>query len=868
MSNLFKYSFFSFCLFISSISLSQPGAIDLSFNANDQGLGIGDGANNWIFSVANQSDGKIIIGGQFTSYNGTRRNCIARLNNNGTIDSSFNPGTGANGLIYSIAIQSNGKIIIGGMFNSYNGISCQSVARLNNDGSLDQTFTSPFVSNNSVQIRSVAVQTDGKILIGGSFTVINTSRNYISRLNSDGSFDATFNVGGLGTDLAVTSIAIQSDGKIVIAGIFTKFNGTSRNGIARINANGSLDVSFNPGTGSNNGAQTLAIQSDGKIIIGGLGFSTFNGVSRVNIARLNTNGSLDLSFDPGIGVGGGVWTISIQSDGKILIAGGLTFYNGTPINRIARINPNGSLDNTFNPSTSINRLIYSIAMQAGGKIIAGGEFTLADDIYNHLLRTDTDGKTDMTFNPGSGTNNLVNDIVVQTDGKSIIAGRFTAYNNTSRRRIARLNTDGSLDNTFNPGTGANDESYSLAVLTDGDILIGGKFTSYNGSDRNKIARLNSDGSLDINFPFNAGGTTIDKGLNGDVRCIVPQSNGSIIVGGTFTSFTVDNTIVYSRERILRLLPNGTLDQSFNPGTGISGALYAIALQNDGKIIIGGNFTSYNGITRNHIARLNTDGSLDLTFNPGTGGNIANGSGVFSIAIQNDGKIIIAGGFSSFNGIPRNKIARLNADGSLDASFTSGLDAGGLVCTDDCSGSINNVVLQTDGRIIIAGGFFSYNRISRNSIARLNNNGSLDLSFDPGKGVVVGEGGIAALTVQADDRVLIGGSFTNYNGVGRNRVARLLNSFPTNISSIAQSPNLSAQLFPNPFINELAIKFSTSPKGIYEIQLYNNVGIALRSYKTKNQLININLKDLNSGIYYLKINGGQNILFPIYKLVKN
>jgi len=189
---------------------------------------------------------------------------------------------------------------------------------LNADGSLDTDFN-PSVGGHHVS--TSAVQADGKIIIGGDFTTVNgTSRNRIARLNTDGSLDTSFNSGA---NNYVETITVQADGKIIIGGQFSAFNGTARNGIARLNADGTLDTSFNPGSGANSYVYTSAVQADGKIIIGGY-FTTFNGTAHNRIARLNTDGSIDASFNPGSGANASVITSAVQADGKIIIGGGFT----------------------------------------------------------------------------------------------------------------------------------------------------------------------------------------------------------------------------------------------------------------------------------------------------------------------------------------------------------------------------------------------------------------------------------------------------------------------------------------------------------------------------------------------------------------
>jgi uncharacterized delta-60 repeat protein len=501
----------------------NAGAIDTTFNSSDIGFGFGNGASNEVIAAAVQNDGKIIIGGGFNGYNGSSVNRITRINTDGKIDNDFNSGTGANNNVRSIAIQADGKIIIGGAFNSYNGTSVSRIVRLNTDGSIDTTFNTGTGANNQVYI--VSIQNDGKILVGGTFTTFNgVSSNYLVRLNIDGSTDNTFNQGtgfDQGAFYGVKSISIQPDGKIIVGGGFVSYNGTPRSCIIRLNNNGSIDSSFNPGTGADNHINTISIQTDGKIIIGGI-FNTYNSVTKSGIARLNSNGSLDLTFNSGTGVYGIIST-AIQTDGKIIMGGDFTSYNGTTSNRIARINPDGSIDTTFNSGAGSNNIINSIKIQLDGKIIIGGLFKFYNNTSkNHITRINIDGSLDTTFNYGSGANNEIWSTKVQQDGKILVGGSFTSYNGKTNNRLVRLNSDGSIDNSFNSGTGigvaSNIEVSTIAIQTDEKIIIGGSFTIYNGTIINGIARLNTDGSLDTTFQ-------VGSGAFGRVLRIEIQSDG-------------------------------------------------------------------------------------------------------------------------------------------------------------------------------------------------------------------------------------------------------------------------------------------------------------------------------------------------------
>src|SRR5450432_670615 len=215
---------------------------------------------------------------------------------------------------------------------------------------------------------------------------------------------------------------------------------------------------------------------------------------------------------------------------------------------------------------------------------------------------------------------------------------------------------GDVDPSFNPSVLGGGTINSVAVQPDGKMVVVGLFTAFNGVETGNIERLNADGTIDSSFNTGTGFTT-----NGIEECVVLQPDGKIIVGGVFGQF---NGVL--RRSLLRLNADGSLDTTFAPSAGIQGAgrgVYSIALQPDGKMIVGGNFTTFNSTSRNSIVRVNPDGSLDTTFNPGTGTGSSTGGEtfVYNLALQPDGKIIIGGFFNTYNGTARSGIARLNSD---------------------------------------------------------------------------------------------------------------------------------------------------------------------------------------------------------------
>ena len=371
-------------LCISIDGITQPGTLDLSFDP-------GTGTDVSVYSTQIQPDGKIFLGGDFHTYNGVVRNSVARLLEDGSLDSTFASGFGAPGCVYASALLPNGQILIGGSFTSYDGRPTGRIARLHGNGVLDTTFN-PGVGAD-LEVRAILVQADGKILISGIFTSYSgTPCNRIARLHDDGSLDSTFNSQlELITSYAVLALALQSDGKLLIGGDFGVYAGVPRLRIARINDDGSLDTTFDPGAGASNSIQSILTIADGKILIGGR-FQQYDGSNRMNIAMLNSDGSIypgfdhgsELGYDPGPAAHG-TFSLALQPDGKVLVGG--RFRSPTGITGISRLNYDGSRDTTFNPSNGAtlhagqsSAYIYSVEIQSDGKIIIGGTMWEYDSV--------------------------------------------------------------------------------------------------------------------------------------------------------------------------------------------------------------------------------------------------------------------------------------------------------------------------------------------------------------------------------------------------------------------------------------------------------------------------------------------------------
>ena len=362
-----------------------------------------------------------------------------------------------------------------------------------------QSALSGFDPNVNGIIHALVVQPDGKVLIGGDFTTLSpnggaaVTRNNIARVNADGTLDTAFNPNANGE---VAAIAAQADGKILVGGSFTSIGGATRYFLARLDATNGLADSFNPNPNSDVAA--LAVQADGKILVGGdfnqaNGTPTIGGATRNDIARLDPTTGLADTFNPN--AGSTVYTIVVQADGKVLAGGDFNNIGGQTRHHIARLDGTNGLADSFNPNANAD--VYAIAIQADGKILAGGGFfgtsSIGGQTRNYNARLDaTTGLAD-SFN--SNANGQVNALAVQPDGRILVGGYFAGTNSIggqARSRIARLDPTTGLADSFDPE--ANGPVLVIAVQADGKVLAGGQFTSIspNGGTavtRNHVARL-------------------------------------------------------------------------------------------------------------------------------------------------------------------------------------------------------------------------------------------------------------------------------------------------------------------------------------------------------------------------------------------
>jgi uncharacterized delta-60 repeat protein len=627
------------------------------------------------------------------------------------IDNTFNPNIkkiGFSGEIKDIVSLPDGRIIVGGDFYSITGVPCNSIARLNADGSVDRNFHS--VLNEYYKILDLQIQTDNKILAGGYFVIASPNGNYhtgLIRFNEDGSRDTGFHA-ELPEKWTVTEIVVQSDGKIVVASQDDYPSYLFH--ISRLNADGSIDNTFNSNIPQYYSIHDLDIQVDGKLLVAGEN-SYLGGTANLNkglLRRLNTDGSNDDLFNPNIQLreyAASVKNVTIYENGDMLISGTFDSCNGIDRYGFAKLNVAGELKEEFKVGFDQITGIYDQYVLNDGKIRVSGSFGLIKDgkhLRSTLIQLNSDGTFDQIFEQFSGTYGVAGSYMnvgklypLSTNELFYIGsiGFQNDYNSTAGPLI-KLKSDITVDPSFSIGAGVERWAsvYALGVQNDGKIIIGGDFNFVDNISRNHIARLNFDGSLDTSF-------NPDIGLTGNVYSILLLNDGKILVAGDFQYYNHRQII-----NLVRLNQDGSLDSDFVVDENNVECYFAMALQDDGKIVLKGRV---NTLGRLKLLRINSNGNIDPTFAPQemSGGEYISDFDLNSrlpIAIQNDGKIIT-----------QNR--RYDTNGNIDPLFQP---AKGLFVT-----------IESDSTIIMRGGEFGYTSEYLDGLHRVNYQGAILKVFD-------------------------------------------------------------------------------------------------------------------------------------------
>ena len=723
-----------------------------------------------------------------------------------TIDNTFNPadnGTYQEYIGTDAVLVPNNKFLV--RYSYYNSES--SVKRINADGSFDTTFNSP-----SVYCEAIYAKSDGKFITLGGTTPL---RSYFADGTEDTSFTSpTINY----TNFGLIKLLYQEDGKIMIVGPFTQINGQNYRNIVRLNSNGSIDTSFNPGTGFSGSesyyyAESIARQNDGKYLVGG-GFNTYNGITRNKIVRILENGNVDTTFNTAYILGTfGVLTgfddedraekIIIQPDNKILVQ--CTYrQSGNVVNYdLTRLNADGTRDGSFVNNYINNEFVTNFFLQNDGKIIVSTN--------KKLSRRNSNNSNDLTFTPNiynyynsdgimifTGSGDISQ--VYEVDGKLFMCGNRRESTGQSRIGIFKLNMDGTMDMSFNSSPSSNSlfcndpnipyRSLKNIVLSDGSILVLSNTLSTAHSDipaNQYIYKLNENGTLNTSFNLDSR-ITYDRyqfDLGNSLQ-IYQLNNGKIIIAQKYVeaSLKVDNI----DKKIIRINADGSLDETFNFQDFSNSFIELIVLNNDKLLVSSGTL----------LKRYNQDGTEDSNYQQ----PIFTGSIVKMVLRNNISPILLTSGIQT----SQNKLIVLNNDGTeiINSNVIFAIDF------------YSNISFFSNDKILI---FYSDYKMRK-----YNSDGSVDTSF-PALGVTYGNSSSLGRFITSDNRIIICTiseiKYYNSNGV-------LLNTYPFTYSS--------------PFHNTLEI-------GNYSYQGCDKLIMAGVFNKvngiTKNNIVRINISGNNN-----------------------
>ena len=783
---------------------------------------------------AQQTDGKRVVAGYFTRVNHVAVGCLVRLDAAGVLDQPFAQHVGVARNAYRVKALPNGQYLVSSFANSAvtaGGLTRNSLLRLNADGTADTRFdagTGPALTtsgNYQGQINTFVGQSDGKLLIGGYFTLFNGQpAGHLVRLNADGSLDSSFKLGA-GFDAPVYALLVQPDGKLLVGGGFGSLNGELVNAVVRLNADGSRDASFTSAIHRATYVGALALQPDGKVLATGVvGFNTVD----ASLVRLNADGSADPGFTaPGytFNFSGSYFdpNVLVQPNGKVLFFG--NFAAGGD-NYLLRLNADGTRDATFNLSVgSFDNYPFTLGLQADGSLLVGSSFDNFNGRETPLGRLTSTGAADPAYAPQLQAPGSVAAVLRQADGSLLVGGDFTEYSGTAVHRLAHLSAAGSLDAAYAAATGLlPGRVLALAQQPAGQLLA--------GTSRG-LRRFLPTGRPDATFS--------DFATNSYVEALAVQPDGRILAAGGFPVPTGSN----QNGSLVRLTAAGESDRSFAPGStsslGTPSQVRALQLQPDGKLLVAGNFPLGTSYYVPHVVRYESTGAVDASFStspvfaPATG-PVDYATQLQALALQPDGQVVVGGSFTLVNGVAHQNLARLTATGQLDASFVSPPTLTGVVTT---------LVRQPNGRLLV-GSMSSFDgTAAARPLTRVLESGSADasfqLAFSPGSSV-------NALLVQPDGRLVVGGSFATIGGQAAAGLARL--TAPNVLAVPAPAAQTAFSAWPVPAQGLLHVAVAAEAQ---QAELLDALGQVVRRQELRGvSEFSIATYGLPAGVYVLQI----------------
>jgi uncharacterized delta-60 repeat protein len=630
--------------------------------------------------MARQSDGSIVIGGVFNQFDGQLRRSLARLNPNGLLDPGFVANvTGSGARVRTLVIDPAGRILVGGDFSKINDAPCTSLARLLPDGTVDTSFR-PVLSSPPT-VHAIHVQNDGRVVVGGKFETVNgTALRHLVRLLTNGVIDPTFEIAS-GPDGEVKAIVPASGNRLIVGGAFTNFGGSRHTGLVRLFQNGMIDsfIDLNLGGGFPGYPQivaAVAVGSDGSVLVGGTFWSLRSEVP-ANLVLFRADGRP--SSRPDGGAGRPVLALAAQSSGGFIVAGDIVAMDGAFRSGVARLHADGAGDPTFTPGKGFDAAVLSMVVEPAGTLVVGGSFqSYGRQVRHGLARLKSDGTLDESF-----TNALpfalVSKLLRRADGSFVAAGVTSKSNIGAFARMVGLLPNGSIDTRFVIPPFGFVGLADLALAGNSDVVAAG-FFELSGPRQYSAVRFGPNGELRATLPYNPQFEPLHVAI---------EANDDILVCGR-----LQRDDDHYEPRLYRLHSDGTLDPNFNPRFGSSPhlQLYQFCRQSDGRFLIGGfRPDEYQGGASYQVRRFLRTGEMDPSFtlpDPPYG----------SFFLSRGEQLLIAS----------LEVKRFDPFGVMDPMFQTG----------QADIQIQSVVEDAAGRLLVGGYFRNFAGSQRGHIARL------------------------------------------------------------------------------------------------------------------------------------------------------
>lgn len=626
--------------------LSGSGAVDANWNPSPSIASFDD----FVAALLVDTSGNVFVGGNFTAIGGQSRSNIAKLSGTGVGSADATWNASASGNVYALATDNGGNVYAGGQFTTCGGQSRSNIAKLSGTGTgaADANWNPAA----DATVEALAVDGSGNVFAGGKFTTIGgQTRSNIAKLSGTGTGAANASWNAV-TSGEVVALGVDSSGNVYAGGSFATMGLQLRSNIAKLAGSGSgaADVNWNPS--ANGPVHALAVDSSGNVYAGGQ-FITLGGQQHLGLGQVSANGTTSPAMTDAEASVFGVTVTAAQPGGGIIVGGSFLKANQQPRGNLLRLNADGTLDSSWNPSA--NKDVQALAVDSNGDVYAGGLFSSmsgqARGGIAKLSGTGT-GAVDANWNPAA--NNGVSVLAVDGSGNVYAAGTFTSIGGQPRFHLAKLSATGTgvVDPSWNPSPNAN--VYSIATDSSGNVYVGGFFFTLGGQSRRHIAKLSGSGT-------GAADATWNPSPNNEVDALAVDSNGDVYAGGPFATIGGQSRIGIAK---LSGLGTGAADPAWNPSA--NSPVTDLAVDSGGNIYAGGKFTTIGGQSRRFVARL---------FGTGTGGadpnwNPSPDNFVYSLAVSSSDDVYVGGVFAAIGAQSRVGIAAFAAPPHITIASTA------------------------------------------------------------------------------------------------------------------------------------------------------------------------------------------------------